>query len=356
MLLHQLDRPGHPLAGLRPARPLAGVGVDRAEHVEGGDLERRTGRRSGWGVPAREPWSSDHWSWWQLNVARAREPARSRRRRGAAARSGGGGRARVRASGALQGKRGTRRNASAGEVASGQLYWVSSGLWCFWDDRRVRRHGGARREAAWPAVGCRAPPDPTPTPDGSCRGDHAAAWRHAAQVARRRRRDHRPVAARAGARRAVRRAPDLVAVAPPRRRAPGPRDVRGLAAGPGTLPRRDDPGLGRGPRVRRGALRRRARVRRVDRADRGGRPRRATPWPPTRPASWSRPSPPAARSTSPRCSTPCRRCSTRSATAGVEAFLAYGTLLGAVREGRLLGHDSDADLGYVSRHTTRRST
>jgi hypothetical protein len=34
--------------------------------------------------------------------------------------------------------------------------------------------------------------------------------------------------------------------------------------------------------------------------------------------------------------------------AGIEAFLAYGTLLGAVREGRLLGHDSDADLGYVS--------
>jgi hypothetical protein len=37
--------------------------------------------------------------------------------------------------------------------------------------------------------------------------------------------------------------------------------------------------------------------------------------------------------------------------AGVEAFLAYGTLLGAVREGKLLGHDSDADLGYVSHHT-----
>ena len=34
---------------------------------------------------------------------------------------------------------------------------------------------------------------------------------------------------------------------------------------------------------------------------------------------------------------------------GIEAFLAYGTLLGAVREGKLLGHDSDADLGYVSR-------
>ncbi len=38
-------------------------------------------------------------------------------------------------------------------------------------------------------------------------------------------------------------------------------------------------------------------------------------------------------------------------TAGVDAFPAYGTLLGAVREGRLIGHDSDADLGYVSQHT-----
>lgn len=35
-------------------------------------------------------------------------------------------------------------------------------------------------------------------------------------------------------------------------------------------------------------------------------------------------------------------------SAGIEAFLAYGTLLGAIREGRLLGHDSDADLAYVS--------
>jgi SAM-dependent methyltransferase len=37
--------------------------------------------------------------------------------------------------------------------------------------------------------------------------------------------------------------------------------------------------------------------------------------------------------------------------AGVDAFIAYGTLLGAVRGGRLIGHDSDADLGYVSAHT-----
>ncbi len=38
------------------------------------------------------------------------------------------------------------------------------------------------------------------------------------------------------------------------------------------------------------------------------------------------------------------------ARAGVEAFPAYGTLLGAHRDGALIGHDSDADLGYVSRH------
>lgn len=37
---------------------------------------------------------------------------------------------------------------------------------------------------------------------------------------------------------------------------------------------------------------------------------------------------------------------------GVAAFPAYGTLLGAVREKQFLGHDSDADLGYVSRHTS----
>ena len=37
---------------------------------------------------------------------------------------------------------------------------------------------------------------------------------------------------------------------------------------------------------------------------------------------------------------------------GVEAFPAYGTLLGAVRGGALIGHDSDADLGYVSRFPT----
>jgi hypothetical protein len=36
------------------------------------------------------------------------------------------------------------------------------------------------------------------------------------------------------------------------------------------------------------------------------------------------------------------------AAAGVEPFLGYGTLLGAVREGAVLGHDSDADVCYVS--------
>lgn len=35
---------------------------------------------------------------------------------------------------------------------------------------------------------------------------------------------------------------------------------------------------------------------------------------------------------------------------GVPAFLAFGSLLGAVREGKLIGHDVDVDLGYFSRH------
>lgn len=37
-------------------------------------------------------------------------------------------------------------------------------------------------------------------------------------------------------------------------------------------------------------------------------------------------------------------------TTGLDAFLAYGTALGAIRDGGLIGHDSDADLGYVSAH------
>jgi hypothetical protein len=36
--------------------------------------------------------------------------------------------------------------------------------------------------------------------------------------------------------------------------------------------------------------------------------------------------------------------------AGVEGFLAYGTLLGAVRTGHVIGHDYDADLSYLSRY------
>jgi hypothetical protein len=34
---------------------------------------------------------------------------------------------------------------------------------------------------------------------------------------------------------------------------------------------------------------------------------------------------------------------------GVPAYVAYGTLLGAVRSGRLIGHDTDADVSYLSR-------
>lgn len=34
--------------------------------------------------------------------------------------------------------------------------------------------------------------------------------------------------------------------------------------------------------------------------------------------------------------------------AGVPAFICYGTLLGAVRDGRLIGHDNDVDVAYLS--------
>jgi hypothetical protein len=37
---------------------------------------------------------------------------------------------------------------------------------------------------------------------------------------------------------------------------------------------------------------------------------------------------------------------------GVDAFLAFGALLGAVRDGRFIPHDSDADVAYLSRHTS----
>jgi SAM-dependent methyltransferase len=36
---------------------------------------------------------------------------------------------------------------------------------------------------------------------------------------------------------------------------------------------------------------------------------------------------------------------------GLEAFLAFGCLLGAVRDGHLIGHDCDADVSYLSPHT-----
>jgi SAM-dependent methyltransferase len=35
---------------------------------------------------------------------------------------------------------------------------------------------------------------------------------------------------------------------------------------------------------------------------------------------------------------------------GLEPFLVYGSLLGAVREGRVMPHDDDADISYLSRH------
>ncbi|MDZ5621225.1 class I SAM-dependent methyltransferase [Nocardioides bizhenqiangii] len=39
-------------------------------------------------------------------------------------------------------------------------------------------------------------------------------------------------------------------------------------------------------------------------------------------------------------------------TCGVPAYVAYGTLLGAVRNGQLIGYDNDVDLAYVASHET----
>jgi SAM-dependent methyltransferase len=37
---------------------------------------------------------------------------------------------------------------------------------------------------------------------------------------------------------------------------------------------------------------------------------------------------------------------------GIDAHVSYGCLLGAVRDGRMIGHDSDSDLAYLSAHTS----
>lgn len=37
---------------------------------------------------------------------------------------------------------------------------------------------------------------------------------------------------------------------------------------------------------------------------------------------------------------------------GLRGYVAYGTLLGAVRAGRMIGHDVDADVGYLSAHAS----
>ena len=89
------------------------------------------------------------------------------------------------------------------------------------------------------------------------------------------------------------------------------------------------------------------------RPDRDRQPQRAADQPGQVPGAGSSTfdSRSAARSSSRCSSTRSRWCSTPSRDAGIEAFLAYGTLLGAVREGKVIGNDSDADLGYVSHHT-----
>ncbi len=156
---------------------------------------------------------------------------------------------------------------------------------------------------------------------------------------------------RGGPRRALRRAAHLVVLAaarrhPARGRLPGP-----VAAGAAPVPaRRHAPDAGRARRLAPGC---------TTRSCTSAPARDGSPWSTTAVSRWGstsrcasrRPSTPAAPSRSSRCWTRSRRSSEALRKAGIEPFLAYGTLLGAVREGKLIGHDSDADLGYVSRHT-----
>ncbi len=37
---------------------------------------------------------------------------------------------------------------------------------------------------------------------------------------------------------------------------------------------------------------------------------------------------------------------------GVHAYMCYGTLLGAVRENNVIGHDNDIDIAYISKYST----
>ena len=46
-----------------------------------------------------------------------------------------------------------------------------------------------------------------------------------------------------------------------------------------------------------------------------------------------------------------RCCTTSPRSAACDAYLMYGCLLGAVRDGHMIGHDSDADVAYLSAHT-----
>ena len=149
---------------------------------------------------------------------------------------------------------------------------------------------------------------------------------------------------------ALRRAPDLVVLAAPRQRRRARAPPRRLAVVAGEVPRRRDPARrGRAP-LRPGAVRRGDPVRQRGRPGSRWSTTRASRSASTSPAGWRRPSTPAASEHVAPLLDAIEEVLGALAEAGIEAFPAYGTLLGAVREQHLIGHDSDADLGYVSRH------
>ena len=172
----------------------------------------------------------------------------------------------------------------------------------------------------------------------------------------RRGRDHRPAAARGLLRRAVRRRAGLVVHRrrqPPRSRPPG-----ALAAGDAPLARRlrrhrAARGRPRGRRRRAGDRHRPGQLRLRARSRSGWSTSRAARSSSTSGASCSGRSAAAARRSPPSSPTRTREVmEILREDCGIEAWMAFGTLLGAARAGKAIGHDSDSDLLYLSEKAT----
>ncbi len=150
-LVDQLHGPRHPAVGVGPARAAGRCRCgSRPSTLKEASLNVVPGPLRTF-VPDREPRSPWSPTCWTPNGGERR--GRRRRRRGC---PGGPTSSQVdgRASGPSRGSGGRGRSDRAA-VAKRAAYWVSSDLWCFWDDRRGparwsagRAGGGAGRRRA----------------------------------------------------------------------------------------------------------------------------------------------------------------------------------------------------------------